>query len=177
MHVEQDKISYGLTIKVGLPNYGSADCHVSYSSSIKEDETPEKALKRVKAFVEKNLETKKKELIALSEQDDSVTVPDSEDTKTTKEKAPDKKKSGGLGRLRSAKKNADAKDDGEAKGDEDTVNVDEEEKAEASAKEESSSETEGAEDEDSTASKIAALKARFGVGKKTEGQTTSSLKR
>ncbi len=48
----EDKIAYGLTFKVGLPNYGSADCHVSYSSSVKDGEKPEDTFARVKAFVE-----------------------------------------------------------------------------------------------------------------------------
>ena len=165
----QDKISYGLTIKVGLPNYGSADCHISYSSSILEDETPETALTRVKAFVEANLETKRKELIAMAESDGEATV--------EAEEKPEKKKSKGLRGLARLKKNrakAQEEDEAEAKSseseaEEPAVEVESEEEEETPIETKKSS---------SVSDKIAALREKHGMTNSVgSGNSTASLKR
>ena len=51
-----DRISYSLGTKIGQPNYSSVDFHISLSSDVREDETPERAYKRIQKFVEAKLE-------------------------------------------------------------------------------------------------------------------------
>lgn len=59
---ENDRVNYSFGHKVNLGNYESADFHISYSSDVKADETPEKALNRVRKFVEAKAEEKLDEL-------------------------------------------------------------------------------------------------------------------
>jgi len=174
----QDKISYGLTIKVGLPNYGSADCHISFSSSVQEGEKPEDTLARVKAFVEANLEAKKAELVAMSEADGEATVAveEKEETEAVEAKAePAKKKSKGLRGLARLKKNrakAQEEDESDAQPSEAAA---EEPAVEVEAKEEAPVETKK---ESSVSDKIAALRAKHGMTNSVgSGNSTASLKR
>ncbi len=51
-----DRVSVSLGAKLGKPNFSSVDFHVSYSSDVKEGETPEAAYKRVQKFVEAKFE-------------------------------------------------------------------------------------------------------------------------
>ena len=52
METQQDRVSYSYGIKLSDGHYGSRDAHVSYSSDVKEGETKEQAMARVKTFVE-----------------------------------------------------------------------------------------------------------------------------
>lgn len=59
---EPDRISYSWGMKLNLGNYQSADFHMSLSSDVKAGETPEKAMKRARDFIEKESEKKLDEL-------------------------------------------------------------------------------------------------------------------
>lgn len=63
---ELDRVNYSFGHKVNLGNYESADFHISYSSDVKEDETPEEALERVRKFVEGQAEEKLDELRSVA---------------------------------------------------------------------------------------------------------------
>lgn len=63
----EDKVSVSLTVKVGLPNYGSADAQVSYTSAVTEGETPDEAYERVLAFVSEKIAEHQTRLNALAE--------------------------------------------------------------------------------------------------------------
>lgn len=51
-----DRVSLSLGAKLGKPGYSSVDFHISYSSDVKEGETPEQAYRRVQEFVEGKFE-------------------------------------------------------------------------------------------------------------------------
>jgi hypothetical protein len=68
MEGQQDRISFSMGLKVNLGNYESADFHISFSSDLKEGETPKGALKRISKFVEESLEAKAKEYISKREE-------------------------------------------------------------------------------------------------------------
>jgi hypothetical protein len=57
-----DRVNYSYGMKVSLGNYESADFHMSLSSDVRDSETPEQALERVKEFVENESEKKFDEL-------------------------------------------------------------------------------------------------------------------
>ena len=49
---QQDRVSYSYGFKVpGAEQYSSVNVNVSYSSDVRDDETPEKAMERVRAFI------------------------------------------------------------------------------------------------------------------------------
>jgi hypothetical protein len=54
--MEQDRLSYSFGVKMNIGNYQSVDFHISYSSDVKEGETPDKALTRIKKYVEAKVE-------------------------------------------------------------------------------------------------------------------------
>lgn len=59
---ESDRVNFSFGMKVNLGNYESADFHMSLSSDVRDDESPEQALERVKEFVENESEKKFDEL-------------------------------------------------------------------------------------------------------------------
>jgi len=61
-----DRVTYSFSMKVGLPNYSSADFHVGLSSDVKPEETREKAFARIKKFVDVQAEKELNEIHALS---------------------------------------------------------------------------------------------------------------
>lgn len=62
-----DRISFSYGMKIGLPNYSSVDFHISMSSDVKAGETPEKALVRIKKFVDEKIEKEMEDAQALTE--------------------------------------------------------------------------------------------------------------
>jgi hypothetical protein len=61
-----DRITYSYGMKIGLPNYSSADFHVSMSSDVKPDETKDKAFARIKKFVDAQAEKELNEINDLT---------------------------------------------------------------------------------------------------------------
>lgn len=61
----EDRVTYSFSMKVGLPNYSSADFHIGLSSDVKEGETAEKAFARVKKWVESKLPGEMEEIETL----------------------------------------------------------------------------------------------------------------
>ena len=59
---ESDRVSYSFGMKVSIAKFESADFHLTFSSDVKQGETPAKALARVQEFVEKEAERKLDEL-------------------------------------------------------------------------------------------------------------------
>jgi len=64
---QPSRVTYSFSMKVGLPNYSSADFHIGLSSDVRDDETPDKAFKRVKEWVESKLEGEMDEIESLRE--------------------------------------------------------------------------------------------------------------
>jgi hypothetical protein len=62
----QDRVTYSFGMKVGLPNYSSADFHVGFSSDVGPGETREKAFARIKKFVDAQAEKELNEIHDLS---------------------------------------------------------------------------------------------------------------
>jgi len=59
---QPDRISYSLGMKINMGNYESADLHVGLSSDVREGETQESAMKRIKKFVEAQAEKEANEI-------------------------------------------------------------------------------------------------------------------
>lgn len=53
--MEQDRVSYSFGRKISTAKFETADVHISYSSDVKEGETPDEALERLAEFVEKKV--------------------------------------------------------------------------------------------------------------------------
>jgi hypothetical protein len=65
-----DRVTYSYSMKVGLPNYSSADFHVGLSSDVKPGETQEKAFARIKKFVDAQAEKELNEIHDLTGKED-----------------------------------------------------------------------------------------------------------
>jgi len=52
---EQDRISYSEGVKINIGDYESRDVHVSFSTSVKENENPKKAVSRARKVVQEKL--------------------------------------------------------------------------------------------------------------------------
>ena len=63
----RDRIKYNFNVKIGLPNYSSAGFDVGMDSDVREDETPEKAFRRVKKLVEAIAEKEADEIRAAED--------------------------------------------------------------------------------------------------------------
>ena len=57
-----DRISYSLGGKVNTGNYENVDYHVGMSSDVRDGETPEKALRRIKKFIEEQADKEANEI-------------------------------------------------------------------------------------------------------------------
>lgn len=57
---QQDRVSFSMGRKIGDNNYGSRDVHVSYSTDVEDDESPEEALARAQKFVRTQLKKARK---------------------------------------------------------------------------------------------------------------------
>jgi hypothetical protein len=68
--MENDRVTYHFSMKVGLPNYGSAGFDVGLSSDIRDGETTEQAFKRVKRIVDVQAEGEMNEINNLTEKKD-----------------------------------------------------------------------------------------------------------
>ena len=66
---ETDRINYSFGMKINTGNYENCSIGISYSSDLKDGETPAKALKRVTKFVEDRIDEKREE---IKYADDSV---------------------------------------------------------------------------------------------------------
>jgi len=53
-----DRVNYTFGMKINIGNYQSVDLHSSFSSDIKDGETPEEAYQRVVEFVESSISPK-----------------------------------------------------------------------------------------------------------------------
>lgn len=63
----QDRVTYSFSMKIGLPDYSSADFHIGLSSDVKEGESSDKAFARVKKWVESKLEGEVDEIEKIRE--------------------------------------------------------------------------------------------------------------
>lgn len=185
MESNQDKVSVGMTVKIGLPKYSSADVHISYESVAKPGETKEELYTRVSSFVEERLrEAEAKLVITRGEPNkEPKAVQADEEEEAPRAKTPFKKL-GGLSKLKFKTKKQ------EAPVEEETEESDEEVETELEARESEEAELEAADSEDDgdeasedVQKEIEKIKAKYGMTKpktdsgSAEGSSLSKLKR
>ena len=49
---QEDRVSYSFGLKLNIGNYQSLDYHMSYSTDVKDGETPDVAMERARTFVQ-----------------------------------------------------------------------------------------------------------------------------
>lgn len=183
----QDRISVSMTVKVGLPNYGSADVQVSYASTAMAEETSEELYTRVSSFVATKIALEKAKLTdensapRIQKTAREIPAETSAEDSGEEEKSAPKKAFGGFGRLKFGKK--------PSKAEAPKVDSDEESEGEVSEPKEAASLSPVQEDESpkaetapdvaaSNKSKIDEIRAKYGmVNKPSSSSSVSNLKR
>jgi len=60
--VESDRVNYTFGLKINLGNYESCSINMSYSTDLKEGETPKDGMDRAVEFIENSIDKKRMEL-------------------------------------------------------------------------------------------------------------------